>query len=597
MACGKTDNPQNRQADNPTESVTEKPTEAPTPSPTETRPETPKPVKEIEKIGEPKTYKTDAVLYKYTEKESYFNVFKSDMLGNNVDKNTKGTYTMFSDENISIPATYDNDWSEFAQSDFYVLCKEKAHYTITFGDFIITADSDKREFSLKAPGRTFDYELTESLMQTWIKLDVVVTYLNQVHIYLNKQLVDRIDMDPYGDAVKASYKWQITCDKGDIKVDTVQIFNSGKNEKTKDVKAEPVGNAKLGLDITDKKDLVGICYTMWFNAIFGNGTSDISNYKYNVSNLLKEYEFTAEKGFSNAAGKTSNAMTKFHYWAEPAQGYYRSTDKAAHRKNLELLGAANVDFLVLDYTFADSMELWGPGSGSWETYIEGPMNALLDTIMEMRAEGKKVPYVVMWPNNYKMFEILKTTFLDQEKWKDCFVYWNDKPFVLYWYDSLKNKAETDAFADELTFRAMYGLQGEVHPGQWSYLEVDNAKTVAYDTNGNPEHMTACVATQENYMSKLDCAHGRNGGRFWNSQWKNVFAVHPKIVTITWWNEWCAQLYRDPNYGYFFTDNFNQEYSRDIEPMKGGHGDQYYKWLIEYVRAYKNHEECPELVNG
>jgi hypothetical protein len=30
-------------------------------------------------------------------------------------------------------------------------------------------------------------------------------------------------------------------------------------------------------------------------------------------------------------------------------------------------------------------------------------------------------------------------------------------------------------------------------------------------------------------------------------------------------------------------------------MKGGHSDQYYKWMIEYIRTYKAGEECPRLV--
>ena len=29
-------------------------------------------------------------------------------------------------------------------------------------------------------------------------------------------------------------------------------------------------------------------------------------------------------------------------------------------------------------------------------------------------------------------------------------------------------------------------------------------------------------------------------------------------------------------------------------MKGGHGDLYYRWLCEYIRAYEAHEECPRL---
>lgn len=47
----------------------------------------------------------------------------------------------------------------------------------------------------------------------------------------------------------------------------------------------------------------------------------------------------------------------------------------------------------------------------------------------------------------------------------------------------------------------------------------------------------------------------------------------------------------------FVDNYTQEYSRDIEPMEGGHGDQYYQWLKEYIRAYRALEDCPVLVEA
>jgi len=36
----------------------------------------------------------------------------------------------------------------------------------------------------------------------------------------------------------------------------------------------------------------------------------------------------------------------------------------------------------------------------------------------------------------------------------------------------------------------------------------------------------------------------------------------------------------------FIDQYNQEYSRDIEPMVGGHTDNYYYQLIDNVRKYK-----------
>ena len=32
-------------------------------------------------------------------------------------------------------------------------------------------------------------------------------------------------------------------------------------------------------------------------------------------------------------------------------------------------------------------------------------------------------------------------------------------------------------------------------------------------------------------------------------------------------------------------------------MEGGHGDQYYQWMKEYIRAYRALEECPVLVEA
>ena len=32
-------------------------------------------------------------------------------------------------------------------------------------------------------------------------------------------------------------------------------------------------------------------------------------------------------------------------------------------------------------------------------------------------------------------------------------------------------------------------------------------------------------------------------------------------------------------------------------MTGGHGDQYYKWMIQYISAYKGDLECPVLVES
>lgn len=574
--------------------TTEKVTAAPIASETASKPTaspTPKPLPDNSLTDKSSTI--GQIKYTYKVKKDYFTTFSAKTLGLRVQKTTAGTEQKISKINVSLPTQYTNNWAQYAQMDISYQCDILTPVTVEFGDFKLITDAKNAKVTFVTPKGSENIEADAKLFAQGTNMDIIITFQNYVVIYCNRTRIAKIDCDSYGDAT-ASYTWKLSCE-GTGQMNKVNIYNSGKLSEVSEIKAEATGGAKLGLDITNKTDLVGICYTMWFNSIFGNGSNDISNYQYNVTNMLKTYKFSSTKGFYKDSGETSNALTQFHFWGEPAQGYYRSTDKAAHRKNLELLQAANVDFLVLDYTFANT-SAWLPGTSTWTTYIEGPMTALLDTIMEMRAEGKKTPYIVLWPNNYVMFDALKTNFIDKSKWADCFVYWSGKPFMMYWNDSSTNRAATSAYNSKLTLRAMYGLQGSVRTGQWSFIEHNNANTVAYDANGKAEHMSCAVAAQRTYMSNTSTAQGRDGGNFWYKQWKNVFNVHPKIVTVCWWNEWAAQLYKIDGAGYVFTDNFNQEYSRDIEPMKGGHGDQYYQWLIKYVKAYKNHESCPKLTS-
>ncbi len=342
------------------------------------------------------------------------------------------------------------------------------------------------------------------------------------------------------------------------------------------VNATPTEGNKLGLDITDKTDLVSICYSVWFDAILGSGTEPVTDWN-NITEVL-------------AGERDWGGVHAFHYWAKPAVGYYRSSDKAVIRTHMSQLYTAGVDFIIIDLTNAGDGYL---GSSAWTNYIQKPMDAICDTIMEMRAEGQGTPYVVFWVGDGEgpLYKELYDKYHSVEKWQDCFVYWDNKPFML-----TTHKQPADfPYADLLTVRSMWGLRGAggYAPGQWSFLNIDNSVHVAMDQNGKPEQVSVAVASQETYMS-MPTAHGREGGLFWFKQWYHAFDVRPKIVTLTWWNEWTAQRF-DVDGKPHFTDNYNQNFSRDIEPMEGGHGDQYYQWLIQYISAYKGGQECPILV--
>jgi hypothetical protein len=73
------------------------------------------------------------------------------------------------------------------------------------------------------------------------------------------------------------------------------------------------------------------------------------------------------------------------------------------------------------------------------------------------------------------------------------------------------------------------------------------------------------------------------------QWQRALDLDPEVVFVTGWNEWIAGRFDEFNHirtPPMFVDQFDHEHSRDIEPMKGGHGDNYYYQLVNYIRRYK-----------
>ena len=348
------------------------------------------------------------------------------------------------------------------------------------------------------------------------------------------------------------------CQKEDYRVETI-------------ITAVPAEGVTPGLDMTDKTDLVSICYSVWFDGILGTGTEPVTDFN-NITEVLE--------------GKRDwGSVHAFHYWAKPAQGYYRSTDIEAAKNNLILLGEADVDFIILDYTNANDGYISNTAMG--KVWMFDPLETLCKASLELRAEGYRTPYIVCWCGESKgpmIKELYNRYYTKDNPYADCFVYWEGKPFMIY-------TQEADSFPcpELFTVRHMWGL---TDAPCWRFLNINNRGT-AYKNGDVTEQISVAVASQETYMS-MPTAHGRNGGKFFYDQWKEAFRTHPKVVTITWWNEWTAQRFIVDGET-AFVDNYNQEYSRDIEPMEGGHGDLYYQWMKQYIAAYKAGESCPRLI--
>lgn len=362
--------------------------------------------------------------------------------------------------------------------------------------------------------------------------------------------------------------------------------------------------SEYGLDITFKDDIVGINYSTWHDYALA--------YNYNVI-----YDLSKILAGEGSFGPTDN----FHYWAEPALGYYSNMDETVVRTHMTQLANAGVDFIVIDNTNVTiewkNGTVGNSGISAYELYGTKPAIFLLDTCVKMREEGLKTPYVVFWNRNVEGWSVcndIYSSIVNLDKYKDLWVYWRTdnnglaKPLMLgtgttglsgvtdYAAQYTAGGIQSKILAKKFNYRTMWGLQNS-ETQNWSFLNntVNNPRAPITDSEtGNTyyEQICVCTAAQQSYMSYSTATSRRHGITFYN-QWQQAFKYRPKIVILTWWNEWVAQRQSNGE----FVDLYSQEYSRDIEPMKGGFGDQYYQWMIQYISAYKNHKTCPRLVEA
>jgi len=79
------------------------------------------------------------------------------------------------------------------------------------------------------------------------------------------------------------------------------------------------------------------------------------------------------------------------------------------------------------------------------------------------------------------------------------------------------------------------------------------------------------------------------------QWERALSEDPRFIFVTGWNEWFGGRHEEfigVKLPVMFVDTFDQENSRDVEPMKGGHGDNYYYQMVNYIRRYKGARPLP-----
>lgn len=341
------------------------------------------------------------------------------------------------------------------------------------------------------------------------------------------------------------------------------------------------GYREVGPPRADKS--LAIFYFLWVNRSFTNWGSSPA---FDITKILASDEKNRQWGPFNA----------FHFWGEPELGYYTIDDPFVLNKHVNMLVAAQIDALICDNTN-------GP------TYAE-QAKALVNVLSQGRERGVQVPHVAFmhWGGAPGSVQQVYKEFYQAKIHPELWFNWLGKPLVLAPPEKM-----TPEIANFFTTRSSWSD----HKGEWfgdgrdrwCWSDRYPQGPGWHESPDKPEEISVLIAGWPHEVfgrSFHDGKQPKEGdnhpeqGLCFAEQWKRALEVDPQLVFVTGWNEWVAQRgewgkgWGGPFCGYmpmkqgdgFFVDQMNQEFSRDAEPMRGGHSDAYYYQLVANARRYK-----------
>ena len=312
---------------------------------------------------------------------------------------------------------------------------------------------------------------------------------------------------------------------------------------------------------------------------------------------------------ADPAHNAFGGLGAFHWWGEPAVGYFLGTDPWVHRKNLQMLADAGVDVLFFDVTNAF-------------TYPK-EVETVCRVATEMRREGNATPQIAFLTHagGSRTVTTLYNDFYAKNSYPDLWFRWDGKPLILGDVDDAENGVTLpDTIKNFFTWRHSWAWD----PGQdkWQWIDKYPQRAGWHTSQNVPEEVPVSVAGHptdslgRSYHSDETWGHGTeppvdshflaadvNQGIQFSQQWQQALKIDPQFILVTGWNEWVAQRFlADGPRSFaghalakgdtFFVDNYNEEFSRDIMPMKGGYADAYYLQLVDGIRRYKGVRPIP-----
>ena len=327
----------------------------------------------------------------------------------------------------------------------------------------------------------------------------------------------------------------------------------------------------------DKK--VGVFYHVW-HGTHNTGIFDITQLLENDPESLWDPE-----------GNVNSPLKAFHHWGQPLYGYYHSSDPWVITRHVELFTMAGVDYLVYDLT-------------NTVIYTDA-INAIFAVLDKYQQQGFNVPKVAFYTNSAsgQTMKRCYDMFYKNDRYSNLWYRMDgEHPLIIGQVDDLYRVCTEEEFNEISSFFYIRESQWpdatrfnrrEGFPWMdWDYPQLNYSGTISVSLAQHPGmRMSEGSGTNHgrgfNYTTfQNDEASARMGTNV-EGQWKTVFDNYDSInnVFVTGWNEWIAQKMVDGEDQVFFVDTFNELYSRDMEMMKGGYGDNFYLQFSRNIKKY------------
>jgi hypothetical protein len=332
---------------------------------------------------------------------------------------------------------------------------------------------------------------------------------------------------------------------------------------------------------------VGIFYFLWLRL----------NRVYDNTQILRENPQARATNSSPPWGPKG----AFHFWGEPMFGYYRSDDPWVLRRHAALLSDAGIDFLVFDTTNA-------------VTYDDVVMR-LCEVFEQQRQLGEHVPQIAFMVNTRagETAQRIYETHYKPSLYPELWFRWKGKPLLI-----CDPQEASQEVTDFFTLRKAHWPFQLVNTQNAWHWESTYPQVFSYeDDAAKPEQISVSVGQnlhQESgrvEMMSTGSARGRSfhEGRVddrpaawqygfnFQEQWQRALELDPEVAFITGWNEWIAMQLNRSDGPPVFCDQFDLEFSRDVEMMKGGYGDSYYMQMAANIRRFKGIEQAAAVSQG